>query len=57
MDNMNYKYVFVPHVGYGWIDNCRQAAINCGYPWFLWNDRVHDSYSGADTGKTVKDIS
>ena len=52
----SYKYIFYPHTAYGWIDNCRQAAINAGYPMFVWNDRVYDSYQGTDTGKTVKDI-
>jgi hypothetical protein len=54
---MSYKYIFFPHVRYGLISNCQQAAINAGYRMFLWNDKVYDSYNGKDTGKTVKDIS
>jgi hypothetical protein len=54
---LTYQFIFFPHVGYGWVDNCRQAAINAGYSMFLWNDRIYDSYTGEDTGKTVKDVS
>lgn len=53
---LTYKYIFVPHVGYGWITNCQQAAIDCGYPMFIWNNRIYETYTGQDTGKTVKDI-
>jgi hypothetical protein len=36
--------------------NKGKVAINTGYPWFLWNDRIYVSATGEDTGKTIKDL-
>lgn len=41
-----YKYVLLPHRGYGWMWDCKESAEHTGYTFFMWNDAVYWAKSG-----------
>ena len=41
---------------HGWIWVCHNVAQDCGYEYFIWNDRIYETKSANDTDLTIDDI-
>ena len=52
-DSPNWHNTLNVHTRLGWMGVQQQHALDLGYPFFAWNDRVYHTRGGDDTGYIV----